>query len=264
MLNLLKEKNVYGVSIGTKISNDLIEGTKSNSNYLGAVMTDNYQVGYNIMNTMYIEGCRNVAYLTLTPGTVELFDNRVAGVVAFAKEHPDMKIVTTYTGTDFAGGAEQILSSYSTKIDSLISLKNTSAIAASISNYGLTGKVKYAGIDIQEGTDQLLENGTMSYVAGGAQPNIEFAVAMLYNALSGHNLWKDNSVAIVRPLYEITSTEAYTKYMSLVEGAVPVYTGDEMKDILAVYNSSATWENVLALAGSASLDDVQTRHANIK
>ena len=175
-----------------------------------------------------------------------------------------MEIVTVYTGqpSSFADGTEQILASYGGKIDGLASVMANAAIPSSIFTYGLSDQIKYAGVDIQEGTDELLESGTMSYVAGGAFPNAEIAVAMVYNYLTGYKIWPDKE-DITRPLVELKSVEDYENYMKYFEGDIPCYSGDELKTIVGEFNPDVTIDDVKAFALDSDIDSVAERHKDL-
>lgn len=263
MLHACEESQTYLVMVGNSIADESLKQTAhENKYYIGSVLVDNYEVGYSMAQALYEQGCRNVAYLTYPAGRVTTFDERKDGIEGFIKEHSDMEVATVYSGTDLVGGAEQVLASYS-DIDGLMSVMHNTAIASAIFSFGLTGQIKYGGIDIQEGTDELLKEGTMAYVAGGAFPNAEICVAMLYNYLTGFELWEDSREMLKRPLVELESVEDYQDYMYYIEGDVPVYSGDELKDICGYFNPDVTWEDVVALTQSSSLEDVKTRHANL-
>lgn len=263
MLHACEESQIYLIMVGNSIADESLQQTAyENKYYIGSVLVDNYEVGYSMAQALYEQGCRNVAYLTYPAGKVTTFDERRDGIEGFIEEHQDMKVATVYSGTDMVGGAEQVLASYS-DIDGLMSVMHNTAIASAIFSFGLAGQIKYGGVDIQEGTDELLKEGTMAYVAGGAFPNAEICVAMLYNYLTGFELWEDSRELLKRPLVELESEEDYQDYMYYMEGDVPVYSGDELKDICGYFNPDVTWEDVVALAQSSSLEDVKARHGDL-
>lgn len=265
MLKACEEAGVYLIQVGNNISDpDLAAAADNSSCYIGSVLVDNYEVGYNMAAAMYEQGCRNVAILEFTPGAVTTMDDRASGIEAFLAEHPDMQVATTFSGgaSAFAEGTEQILAAYP-DIDGIISVMANTSIASSIYSFGMADQVKYAGVDIQEGTDELLEAGTMAYVAGGAFPNAEICVAMLYNYLTGYEVWEDSLEDIRRPLVELQSVEDYNDYMKYMEGDLPVYSGDELKTIVGIYNPDVTWDDICALALDSSLESVKTRHAGL-
>ena len=102
----------------------------------------------------------------------------------------------------------------------------------------------------------------MAYVAGGAFPNAEIAVAMLYNYLTDYKIWTDDE-DITRPLIELQSVEDYDNYMKYFEGDLPCYTGDELKTIVGLYNPDVTMEDVRALAADSSIESCVERHAGL-
>lgn len=265
MLAACEAAGVYLIQVGNNIVDpDLAAAADANLYFIGSVLVDNFEVGYNMAEAMYNQGCRNVALLKFTPGAVTTMDDRAKGIEAFIDEHSDMKVATTYSGgaNTFAEGAEQILAAYP-DIDGLISVMANTSIASAIYAFGLADQVKYAGVDIQEGTDELLEAGTMAYVAGGAFPNAEICVAMLYNYLTGYELWENSLENIRRPLVELQSVDDYNDYMNYMEGDLPVYNTEELRTIVGVCNENVTWNDVVALALDSSLESVKERHAGL-
>ncbi len=265
MLQLCEDAGVYYIQVGNTISDPELAAFAADSEFfLGSCLVDNYQVGRNMVDALYEQGCRKLAFMEFTPGTVTTMDDRADGMHDAAEAYSDLEIVTEYTGAanTFGDGAEQILASYGAEIDGIVAVMANASIAASIYSYGLSDQIKYAGVDIQEGTDELLEAGTMAYVAGGAFPNAEIAVAMLYNYLTDYKIWTDDE-DITRPLIELQSVEDYDNYMKYFEGDLPCYTGDELKTIVGLYNPDVTMEDVRALAADSSIESCVERHAGL-
>ncbi len=265
ILQRCADAGVYFVQVGNNIADPALKEFADNCEYyIGSILVDNYQVGRNMVDALYAQGCRKLAFIEFTPGKVTTMDDRARGMDEAAEQYSDLEVVTVYTGmpNTFAEGAEQILAAYGDKIDGIVATMANAAIPSAIFSYGLSAQIKYAGVDIQEGTDELLAAGTMAYVAGGAFPNAELGVAMLYNYLSGYQIWSDKE-DITRPLIELQSVEDYNNYMKFFEGDLPCYTGTELKTIVGVYTPDVTMDDVRALAADSSVASCVERHAGL-
>lgn len=265
LLQTCEDAGVYFIQIGNNIADESLAAfADSCEYYLGSILVDNYQVGCNMIHALYEQGCRKLALMEFTPGTVTTMDDRARGMEDTVASYSDMEIVTVYSGaaSSFGDGIEQTLASFANEIDGVASVMANAAIPAAILSYGLADQIRYAGVDIQEGTDEMLETGTMAYVAGGAFPNAEIAVAMLYNYLTDYKIWEDGE-DITRPLIELQSIEDYENYMLYFEGDLPCYTGDELKTIVGIYNPDVTMEDVRTLCNNASIESVVERHADL-
>lgn len=265
LVQMCANAGVYYIQVGNTISDPALAEYAADCEYfIGNILVDNYEVGVNMVNALYEQGCRKLAFIEFTPGQVTTMDDRARGMEEAAEAYEDLEIVTTYTGqpSSFADGTEQILASYGSKIDGIVSVMANAAIPASIFSYGLSDQIKYAGVDIQEGTDELLEAGTMAYVAGGAFPNAEIAVAMAYNYLTDYKIWTDSD-DVTRPLIELKSVEDYENYMKYFEGDLPCYTGNELKTIVGICNPDVTMEEVRTFALDSDIDSVVERHKDL-
>lgn len=265
ILQMCADAGVYYIQVGNTISDTDLAAYAQNCEYfIGNCLVDNYQVGYNMVEALYEQGCRKLAFLEFTPGQATTMDDRARGMQECVDSHEDLDVVTVYTGapTTFADGAEQVLSAYGSQLDGIASVMASAAIPSAIFTSGYASQIKYAGVDIQEGTDELLETGAMSYVAGGAFPNAEICVAMLYNYLTDYKIWTDDE-DVTRPLIELQNVEDYEHYMKYFEGSLPCYTGDEIKAIVGIYNEDVTMEDVRALAADSSLESCVKRHEGL-
>lgn len=265
LLQMCEDAGVYYVQLGNTIADsDLAEYAAECEYFIGNILVDNYDVGANMVNALYEQGCRKLAFIEFTPGQATTMDDRARGMQEAAEAYDDLEIVTTYTGqsASFADGTEQILASYGGKIDGVVSVMANAAIPAAIFAYGMSDQIKYAGVDIQEGTDELLASGTMAYVAGGAFPNAEIAVAMAYNYLTGYKIWADNE-DITRPLLELKSVEDYENYMKYFEGEIPCYSGEELKTIVGEFNPDVTIDDVRMFALDSDINSVAERHKDL-
>ena len=241
---------------------EMLKLVEASAQYIGAVSNDELQAGYDMAQGIYDGGARNIVYVAPTAGTASSHDDRVRGVEKFAEEHEDFVIVSNYRGNEQVDGFRQLMAAYP-EVDGVIQTGNNGAVIAAIYSDGLQDQLKFAAIDIQEGTDQYLEDGVCVWIAGGQAPNMQMAFVMLYNALNGNNLIENNTDFLLRPYMYVTNTDEYNAYMTYMEGDIPAYTGNELKDLTVAYNPEATLDMMTALNDSYSLQDVVDRHQHL-
>ena len=249
-------KGIYWASVCSEIvDEDIIQMACASEYYCGNICEVDEQAGYDMAQGMYDAGCRYVCH-----------DERVRGIDRFLDEHPDMELATSWRGSPFATGVQEVLAAYP-DIDGLMSTGGDTAIPAAIYAAGMDKTCKYACVDIQEGVYDQLKDGMCVWVAGGQYPTAQLGFALVYNGLTGHKIMPDLSTTMHRPYMYIKSAEDYENYIKYMEGSIPAYTGDELKDLCAVYNAEATDEELGALLQSYcdnyTMEDLLERHGNL-
>lgn len=260
-------KGIYWASVCSEIvDEDIIQMACASEYYCGNICEVDEQAGYDMAQGMYDAGCRYIAYLAPTAGMNVCHDERVRGIDRFLDEHPDMELATSWRGSPFATGVQEVLAAYP-DIDGLMSTGGDTAIPAAIYAAGMDKTCKYACVDIQEGVYDQLKDGMCVWVAGGQYPTAQLGFALVYNGLTGHKIMPDLSTTMHRPYMYIKSAEDYENYIKYMEGSIPAYTGDELKDLCAVYNAEATDEELGALLQSYcdnyTMEDLLERHGNL-
>lgn len=265
MIDLFDKNGVYFVQACNKtVDPDLLARAMKSEYFCGMIAQDEVQAGYQMCEKLYNAGSRYFAYTAPPAGMVASHDDRVRGIEKFVKEHPDMVLATSIRGMDFSGAPiEELIAAYPT-LDGLLATGASPVVPAVIYTAGLQAQIKYATIDIQEGTADLLADGFMIGVAGGQQPAMQLAFAVLYEALTtGDKLIADLETPLYSPYIWITSADEYNDYMASVEGEIPPYTGDELKDLCGFFNTEVSLADRQAqlakFCADYSLDDVLAR-----
>ena len=260
-------KGIYWASVCSEIiDQDIIQIACASDYYCGNICEVDEQAGYDMAQGMYDAGCRYIAYLAPTAGMNTCHDERVRGIERFLDDHPDVELATSWRGSPFATGVQEVLAAYP-DIDGLMSTGGDTAIPAAIYAAGMEKTCKYACVDIQEGVYDQLKDGVCVWVAGGQYPTAQLGFALVYNGLTGHKIMPDLATTMHRPYMYIKSAEDYENYMKYMEGSIPAYTGDEIKDLCAVYNKEASDEKLGELLQSYcdnyTMEDLLKRHGDL-
>ena len=260
-------KGIYWASVCSEIiDQDIIQMACASDYYCGNICEVDEQAGYDMAQGMYDAGCRYIAYLAPTAGMNTCHDERVRGIERFLDDHPDVELATSWRGSPFATGVQEVLAAYP-DIDGLMSTGGDTAIPAAIYAAGMEKTCKYACVDIQEGVYDQLKDGVCVWVAGGQYPTAQLGFALVYNGLTGHKIMPDLATTMHRPYMYIKSAEDYENYMKYMEGSIPAYTGDEIKNLCAVYNKEASDEKLGELLQSYcdnyTMEDLLKRHGDL-
>jgi ABC-type sugar transport system substrate-binding protein len=233
-------------------------------NYLGAICENDYEVGYKALEALYNAGARNFGIAGLTKGISKTHDDRAQAAIDFINSKSD----ATLLADDYSMGLwSDALTSFAAsfpEMDGFFATGGSEGVYQVMRTEGLTGKVKYATIDIQESTGEYFQSGDLAWIAGGQYGTTMVGFAVLYNYLADSTrIIPDTTVTLYRPFLELSSYEDYEVYLKYVDGETPVYTVEEVAQMIHKFNPDANFEYFQNLAETYSIEDIQTRHANL-
>lgn len=233
-------------------------------NYLGAICENDYEVGYKAVEALYEAGARNFAIAGITKGLSKTHDDRAQAAIDFINSKSDAKLLADdYSMGLFAEAVTSFAASFP-EMDGLFATGGSEGVYQVMRTEGLTGKVKYATIDIQESTGEYFENGDLAWIAGGQYGTTMVGFAVLYNYIAdGTRIIPDTTVTLYRPFLELNNTEEFNTYVKYVDGEIPVYTVEEVAQMIHKFNPDADFAYFQEMAAAYSIDDIQTRHANL-
>ncbi len=234
------------------------------TNYLGAICENDYEVGYRALEALYNAGARNFGIGGLTKGISKTHDDRAQAAIDFINSKSD----ATLLADDYSMGLwSDALTSFAAsfpEMDGFFATGGSEGVYQVMRTEGLSGKVKYATIDIQESTGEYFESGDLAWIAGGQYGTTMVGFAVLYNYLAdGTRIIPDTTVTFYRPFLELSSSENYEVYLKYVDGEIPVYTVEEVAQMIHKFNPDANFEYYQNLAEAYSIVDIQTRHADL-
>ena len=232
--------------------------------YLGSVVVDDYGAGYEMAESLYRDGCRNVMWNGLQRGASGQHDARALGFIDAVASHDDMNLITE--NYDYSAWADSIATAAATyiELDGVGCTAMSEAIYNIVETEGLVGTVRLAGIDVSEGTGRAFENGSLSYMAAGNYATEMISFAVLYNyILDGTRVIEDPAVNLAMNNINLNSLEDYNNYIKYLDSGVPVYTAQEILEMTHYYDESFDADAMTKLCQAYSLEDVMARHADL-
>ncbi|NLO38663.1 MAG: sugar ABC transporter substrate-binding protein [Ruminiclostridium sp.] len=261
-----KAGNVPFVSIQVEpIDNNVAADMSAYDCYLGAVSENDLQVGINAIEALHASGVRNLGVCGLTPGYARSHDDRIRGVKSAVKQKTDLTLVAEdYTLAEYAKSVSSFAAAYP-EMDGLFVSQGVESIYQTMNTEGLIGSVKLAMVDISESTGDYFDNGTLVYIAGGQYGTTMIGFALLYNYLYDNTrIIPDTTVTLRRPFIEVKSSEEYEHYLKHVDGDIPVYTAEEIAQLIHGFNPEASYGSFAKASADYSLQDIVARHGDLK
>jgi ABC-type sugar transport system substrate-binding protein len=233
-------------------------------NYLGAVCENDYDVGYRAVEALYNKGSRYFSVCGITKGFSRIHDQRAQAALDFIAIKEDTKLLAE----DYSiGGIKEAIDSFAAsypEMDGIFSTYGSEASYQAIHSNGLTGKIRYACIDITESTGEYLSSGDLSWIAGGQYGTTIVGFAILYNYLADKTrIIPDTSVTLYRPFLEVGSLEDFEIYMKYVDGKIPVYSIGEVGNMIHNFNPDVNFTFFQQMSQDYSIADIQRRHEEL-
>jgi ABC-type sugar transport system substrate-binding protein len=253
------------VTIQAEPTNDEVAAEMSTyDNYLGAVCENDYDVGYRAAEALYKQGARKFGLLGLTKGLSKTHDQRAKAFVDFVSKQEDAELLAEdYSLAKLAEGITAFAASFP-EMDGLFSTLGMESAYQAMRTEGLTGKVKFATIDISESTGDYFESGDLAWIAGGQYGTTMVGFAILYNYIAdGTRIIPDTKETFYRPFLEISSLKEFETYVKYVDSEIPVYSIGEVANMIHAFNEDADFEYFQKLAEDYSMEDIKTRHAEL-
>lgn len=242
------------------ISDDQAREVAAYDNYLGAVSENDYQTAYNAMQALYNAGARNFGVAGVTKGFSRSHDLRVEAALNFIKEHSDTRLIADDYSSNFAQAIESWAATYP-ELDGVFTSAASEQILQTLQTNGLTGKVKYASIDISPSAGEFFQSGDLTWIAGGQYGTTMIGFAVLYNYLAdGTRIIPDTTKTLLRPFLNVGSFKEYETYVKYVDSRIPVYSVGEVGNMIHAFNPEVDFNYFKRLADSYSIADIEERH----
>lgn len=232
--------------------------------YLGATVDDEFWAGYQAMKALYEAGSRNITISGLTTGYSKGHDDRVAGAKQFLSEHEDINLLTeSYSVGKWDEDVPTFAASFP-EIDGMWFTALNDAVYNVLESESLAdGSVKIAGPDVASRTGEFFERDIQVWSCGGQYATTMISFAILYNYIAdGTRIIPDSSESIARNYLEIASYEDYLEYNKLIDTTTPVYTSQEIANMIHVFNEDITYDDFVNNGKTYSLSDINSRRGN--
>jgi ABC-type sugar transport system substrate-binding protein len=189
---------------------------------------------------------------------------RAQGAIDFIGTKSDARLLADNYSAGLARDAIDSFAASYPEMDAIFATYGQEAQYQAIHANDLTGKVRYACIDISESTGEYLASGDLSWIAGGQYGTMMVGFAILYNYLAdGTRIIPDTSVTLYRPFLEVGSLSDYESYVKYVDGKIPVYSIGEVGNMIHAFNPEADFAYFQKLGTDYSIADILARHGEI-
>lgn len=273
IIKMCEENEVYlGITFRNIGDPSVAEVVEASEYYAGNCYEDEEEVAYNVMKHAIEKknDIKEVALIALAVGD-NTSDARVAGIKRACDEN-GAKIVAEVRDINQASDATEAVQNFVAAYPNLdciavASCMDQGAITALPEAIKSTGKTTddICLVSCDGGSDmtKLFDYGYALSVGGGhLEIDRGSTAVMVVNAIKGNPLGKPAHISI--PYMYFGSVEDVADYAVYVEGDVPIWTADEIKENLLISeNSELDAEKVISYIQSYSLDDLRTRHGDL-
>ncbi len=232
--------------------------------FLGNIYEDDVWSAYTAMKTLNEAGASHIGMFGLPTGrtTTTKRDNGIAQACEeFGMEILVEDRVNTNTSDDAASSVESMVSAYP-ELDGIVIAGMTQTclpgVIQSLQNLGMTEQVKVSCIDFNENQTEYFEKNSVNGVIGGHFTGGAWLAVLAVNKLQGTPL-VDEPVSIKDEFIVLQSAEDAKNYDAHLYQELP-YTADEYAQMSKKINEGFTYEDLLKVVGSYSIEDVMTRH----
>jgi ribose transport system substrate-binding protein len=215
---------------------------KKYPSYLGFVGADSHQGAMLTAQALYDAGSRNIVATTGTKGS-SVAEQRVAGLLDFAKAHKDFKVLQVQYGVELEQegitAAQNYLSAYpGPGFDGYWSFADGGAVgaAAALKQSGDSGKVNITGFDAEAAGSAGIKDGSVLAAAGGQFIDGGFAYIMLWDYLNGN---KPKQPYVVMD-YLLVNSDNIDDYISQFGSGQPPY---DIKSMSTTLNPQASTDD---------------------
>ena len=268
MMQLCEKNKVYLAQFGAAVDDQELKSYLEECEYwLGASDYDHYTCGVGMVDALHEAGCKNIITLGIAAGN-PLHDQRLKGSKDEAEKFDDMNIIGEYLGNTASVAQEysEQVTNFITMYPELDGITMTGAsngcmeaVLQAIDTAGKTGEIKLATLDVVEGTDIYLSEGSLVYTLGGQYPEVVFVALIMGDVVRGTLDLGGERMALIGNLIEVKGTEGFEQYKEYIEAEFP-FTVDELKEVSPTFNSEATLQDIYDLWESYSIEDVMERH----
>lgn len=169
--------------------------------------------------------------------------------------------VNIYTSDAAASSVESMISAYP-DMDGIVIAGQTQnclpGVIQALQNLGLSGKIKVACIDFNESQNEYFEKGYVNGIVGGHFTGAAWLAVLSVNKLQGTPL-TDEPESIQDEFIVLKSTEDAENYTKYLYDELP-YTPEEFAQMSKKINPDFTYEDLLDIIHSYSIEDVMARH----
>ncbi len=265
---LCDDAGVYFAQFYRTLSDeDVIATVEASDYYVGRVHEDEYGTAYALAEAMIDAGCQNLAMLSSVHGD-NTYETRASGYRDACAEHGVNIIIEEWDQTTdtVTNTTTNILAAYP-EVDGFLLINCSFApyVLAAMENTGTI--LPMCGVDFDTTLLEMIENETITAIAGGHHNDPLFALLLVYNALEGAFDSSEYPIDVLNNMITISSVEEYEDYATYFANGLndpengQAYNKEEIQQMTITYNPDFTVQDILDAASSISIADVMERHA---
>ena len=268
MMQLCEKNGVFLSQFAANITDEELKGYLDGCEYwFGTSDYDHYEEGVRMAEALHDAGCKNVVTLGISAGN-PLHDLRLQGSQDVINGYDDMNMIGEYLGNTANVSQEysEQVTNYITMYPELDGITMTGAsngcmeaVLQAIEIAGKTGEIKLSTLDVVDGTDTYLEEGSLIFTLGGQYPEPVFLSILMSEVIRGTIDAGDDDVKLVGNMIEINGADGYQDYKEYIMDEFP-YTVEELQAVTPTFNPEATYQDLYDTWSSYSLEDVIARH----
>lgn len=266
--DICEEAGVYWTMYWAGVKEEDRETLNNYKYYVGATYEDEEYAGYWQGKAAGEAGCKNLCLIG-APDGLDFTIRRNKGLAKACEEYGITILAEerdiTLTGSA-AGGMDivnRFLATYP-ECDGIIIQGRTHSCLAGVVNgladAGKTADIPIFAIDCNINQTEYFLNGQEAGVIGGHHLGGMYGAILLTNVMNGTPL-TDEKPYLLNKYVELTSYEQCKEWAYHIWDN-DAYTGEEILQYIKAYNPEATYEDLVALTQSYSLEDIIARHGN--
>ena len=232
--------------------------------FIANIYEDDVWSAYTAMKTLNEAGSSHIGMFGLPTGRTTT-TKRDEGIKQACDEF-GMEIlvedrVNTNTSDDAASSVESMVSAYP-DLDGIVIAGMTQTclpgVIQSLQNLGLAGKVKVSCIDFNENQTEYFQKELVSGIVGGHFTGAAWLGVLAINQLQGTPLVEE-PVSIKDEFLVLQSADDCENYNKYLYEELP-YTADEYAQMSQKINPDFTYDDLMNIISTYSIDDVIARH----
>lgn len=243
------------------------KAVESSPYYVGNCCEDETTAGYNIAKSMADKGCKKILLISMPRGDTTA-ENREKGIAKCLQE-TGMEIVSECRDISQASDATKAVESAIAAFPdldgvlfaSLGTIGFSGAIQA-LKQHDKIGKIFIGSVDFPNDLQESFKDNTVAGMCGGHFADPMFTVVLLYNRLAGTPL-ADKPVTLKLNFAYLKSAADADNYYKYFTGSIPVFTGDEVKQMVKYFNKDMTLEKLNQITQSYGVQDAMSRHKDL-
>lgn len=232
--------------------------------WVGTSLSDNVLLGEQMVDKLYEAGCRNLLVAGPSSGNA-VHDLRMEGIYNAVEKYPDLNVAAEWRDPDWQNKVSDSVTSYLnmySEIDGIVTTGGSNGICDAVVqvlvNTDKVGKVKYSCVDVVDNTATYLEEGSLTACVGFTCTDVVWLSIVMTNKVNG---WEGQlPVSIHMQACVISSVDDYNNFNTYVQGEnVQPFSAEEYQSITYTVNPDVKVEDIEALAGATSLEDLSTK-----